>query len=98
MDFVPLGADRALAVLVGVDGNIENRIVPLDGATSADALNEVTNFINAHLSGLTLGRSASRGCVAEIRDRREALDHAAAAADCLGPRRLERGSCSVARC
>ena len=48
-----------------------------DGATSADALDEVTNFINAHLSGLTLGEAQSR-LLAEIRDRREALDHAAA--------------------
>jgi len=74
---VPLGPDRALAVLVGADGTIENRIVHLDGLTSAEALNEVTNFINAHLSGLTLAEAQAR-LLAEIRDRREALDRAAA--------------------
>ena len=77
LGLVPLGPDRALAVLVGADGTIENRIVHLDGLTSAEALNEVTNFINAHLSGLTLAEAQAR-LLAEIRDRREALDRAAA--------------------
>src|SRR4029079_17545378 len=77
LGLVPLGSDRALAVLVGADGTIENRIVHLDGLTSAEALNEVTNFINAHLSGLTLAGAQAR-LLAEIRDRREALDRAAA--------------------
>lgn len=77
LGLVPLGPDRALAVLVGVDGNIENRIVNLDGATNAEALNEVTNFINARLSGMTLAEAQAR-LLAEIRDRREALDRAAA--------------------
>src|SRR5919112_4334586 len=57
---VPLGPDRALAVLVGSDGSVENRIVTLDGVISADALNEVANFINAHLSGLTLAEAQIR--------------------------------------
>src|SRR5215218_5634544 len=77
LGLVPLGPDRALAVLVGADGSIENRIVTLDGLISADALTEVANFINAHLSGLTLAEAQAR-LLAEIRDRREALDHAAA--------------------
>ena len=77
LGLVPLGLDRALAVLVGADGSIENRIVTLDGVTSPEALTEVTNFINAHLSGLTLGEAQGR-LLAEIRERREALDHAAA--------------------
>ncbi len=45
--------------------------------TSPEALNEVTNFINARLSGLTLAEAQAR-LLAEIRDRREALDRAAA--------------------
>ena len=77
LGLVPLGPDRALAVLVGADGSIENRIVQLDGTASADALNEVTNFINAQLSGMTLAEAQAR-LLAEIRDRREALDQTAA--------------------
>src|SRR3954451_12717321 len=54
LSFVPLSETRALAVLVGADGSVENRVVSLDGGASAAALTEVSNFINARLSGLTL--------------------------------------------
>ena len=77
LNFVPLSPERALAVLVGADGTVENRVVSLDGLTSPDALGEVANFINARLSGLTLGEAEAR-LRAEIRERREALDLAAA--------------------
>jgi len=77
LNFVQLSNTRALAVLVGADGSVENRIVSLDGATSAAALNEVSNFINARLSGLTLAEAEAR-LRAEIRERKEAIDAAAA--------------------
>src|SRR3954467_3187651 len=54
LNFVPLSDTRALVVLVGTDGTVENRVVPLDGDTNPAALIEVSNFINARLSGLTL--------------------------------------------
>ena len=34
-NFVPLSETRALAVLVGADGGVENRVLTLDGATTA---------------------------------------------------------------
>src|SRR5437868_10713170 len=37
LNFVPLRDTRALAVLVGADGSIENRIVSLEGGTTAAA-------------------------------------------------------------
>ena len=77
LSFVPLGPDRALAVLVGTDGSVENRIVPLPEDSSAVALAEVANFVNARLSGLTLGEAEVR-LRAEIIERREAIDSAAA--------------------
>ena len=77
LSLVPLSRDRALAVLVGADGSVENRLVPLDGHTSAEALAEVANFINARLSGITLAEAETR-LRQEIRERREALDAAAA--------------------
>jgi heat-inducible transcriptional repressor len=77
LSFVPLAAGRALAVLVGADGSIENRIVSLDGGTTAAALSEVSNFINARLSGLTLSEAEAR-LRTEIRERKEAIDAAAA--------------------
>ena len=78
LNFVPLSASRALAVLVGADGSVENRIVSIDGMTSAAALGEVSNFVNARLAGLTLGEAELR-LRTEIRERKEAIDSAAAA-------------------
>ena len=77
LNLVPLSPERALAVLVGADGTVENRVVALEPGTDADALLEVTNFINARLSGLTLTEAETR-LRQEIRERREALDLAAA--------------------
>jgi heat-inducible transcriptional repressor len=77
LSFVPLAADRALAVLVGSDGSVENRVVPLAGGTSALALAEVANFVNARLSGMTLAEAEAR-LRAEITERREAIDAVAA--------------------
>src|SRR5918993_3916381 len=42
LTFVPLSETRALAVLVGSDGSVENRIVSLDAGTTASGLNEVS--------------------------------------------------------
>jgi heat-inducible transcriptional repressor len=68
LSLVPLSPERALAVLVGSDGSVENRVVALDPGTSADALVQVANFVSERLSGLTLAE-------AEVRLRREILDH-----------------------
>src|SRR4030095_14284484 len=46
LNFIPLSATRALTVLVGADGSVENRVVSLDGMTTPDALIEVANFVN----------------------------------------------------
>jgi heat-inducible transcriptional repressor len=78
LSFVPLSDVQALAVLVGADGSVENRVISLDDGMSASALTEVSNFINARLSGLTLAEAEAR-LRAEILDRKEAIDAAAAA-------------------
>ena len=44
LNFVPLGGTRALAVLVGADGSVENRIVSLDEATSAGGADRGQQF------------------------------------------------------
>lgn len=76
LSFVPLDSSRALAVLVGEGGEVENRILPLSG-TSAMALSEIANYASARLSGLTLGEAARR-LADEIEGREQALDQAAA--------------------
>ena len=73
LNFVPLNESRALAILVGSDGSVENRLVSLDAGTTAGALTEVSNFVNARLSGLTLAEAEGR-LRAEIRERKEAID------------------------
>jgi heat-inducible transcriptional repressor len=77
LNFVPLSDTRALAVLVGADGTVENRVVSLDGSIPAAALMEVSNFVNARLAGLTLAEAEAR-LRAEIRERKEAIDAVAA--------------------
>jgi heat-inducible transcriptional repressor len=77
LSFVPLSSTRALAVLVGADGSVENRVVSLEGGTTPSALAEVSNFVNARLAGLTLAEAEAR-LRQEIRERKEAIDAAAA--------------------
>jgi heat-inducible transcriptional repressor len=77
LTFVPLSATRGLVVLVGADGTVENRVISLDAGTTPAALNEVSNFINSRLTGLTLDEAQLR-LRAEIHERKEAIDTAAA--------------------
>jgi heat-inducible transcriptional repressor len=77
LNFMMLDPHRALAVLVGSDGSVENRIVELDGSTSPSALNEVSNFINARLAGLTLAEAQAR-LRSEILEQKQAVDRTAA--------------------
>jgi heat-inducible transcriptional repressor len=75
MSLVPLAPDRALAVLVGEDGGIENRILPLPGPLPPGMLEEVSNYITARLAGRTLA-DAARLMRAEIASGHSALDAA----------------------
>jgi heat-inducible transcriptional repressor len=76
IEFVSLGADRALVVLVFADGHVENRVfVPPMGHTPS-AMREAGNFLNAMAEGRTV--SELRGhIVGEIARRRQELDAAA---------------------
>lgn len=75
LSIVPLDNSRALAVLVGADGSIENRLLELPAGTSASALQEASNFITARLAGRTLAE-AGRAMQAEIASGRSELDSA----------------------
>ena len=54
IEFVPLSPGRALVVLVSADGQVENRIIETPPGLPPSALQQASNFLNAHLSGLTL--------------------------------------------
>ncbi|PTQ07324.1 heat-inducible transcriptional repressor HrcA [Sphingomonas oleivorans] len=74
--FVPLSQHQAVAVLVGSDGTVENRVVDLPPEMPVSALIEATNFMNERLSGLTLAQAQIR-LRDEIGRGRAALDAAA---------------------
>ncbi|MFN3945697.1 MAG: heat-inducible transcriptional repressor HrcA [Allosphingosinicella sp.] len=74
--FVQISPVQALAVLVGNDGSVENRVVDLPPGISPATLTEVGNYVSARLSGLTLSEAQGR-LVEEIRAGKAALDRAA---------------------
>jgi heat-inducible transcriptional repressor len=54
IEFVPLGSGRALVVLVGADGRVENRIIEIPPGVPPSALQIASNYLNARLSGRPL--------------------------------------------
>jgi heat-inducible transcriptional repressor len=58
LSFVPMSPGRALAVLVGADGTVENRVIELPPALPPATLIQASNYINARLTGLTLAEAA----------------------------------------
>ncbi|UUL81648.1 heat-inducible transcriptional repressor HrcA [Sphingomonas qomolangmaensis] len=58
--FVLLSHDKALAVLVGDDGSVENRVVELPPGMGPGALEEAANYMSATLAGLTLAEARAR--------------------------------------
>jgi len=73
--FVRLSEEQALAILVGEDGSVENRIMGLPPGTTPSALVEAGNFMTSRLAGLTLAEAAV-ALAQEIRQERAALDAA----------------------
>lgn len=57
IEFVLLEPGKALVVLVGDDQTIENRIIQLPQGLPPSALAEATNYLNAHIRGLTMGEA-----------------------------------------
>jgi heat-inducible transcriptional repressor len=73
IEFVPLGSGRALVVLVGADGTVENRVIDIPVGVPPSALVEAGNYLNARLAGRPLAEL--RRLVAEdIATDRTALD------------------------
>jgi heat-inducible transcriptional repressor len=73
IEFVNLGPGKALAVLVGVDGDVENRIVTLPDGLPLASLTEAANYLNARIGGVTLAEARVR-IETEIEQRRAQLD------------------------
>jgi len=77
VEFVALGHDQALAVLVGDDGTVENRLMPLSAGVTPSTLQEASNFLNARLKGRPLAEARTE-MRAELDAARLQLDAAAA--------------------
>src|SRR5690606_34677993 len=75
LNLVPLSRDKALAILVSEDGQIENRVLDIPPGTTRSALEQASNFIAARLAGHTLA-DAALVLEAEITSGRGALDEA----------------------
>ena len=54
IEFVRLEPERALVVLVGEDGQVENRVLNIPVGLPTSALIEAANFLNARIRGRTL--------------------------------------------
>jgi heat-inducible transcriptional repressor len=57
IEFVRLEPERALVVLVGEDGQVENRVLTLPPGVPSSALTEASNFLNARIRGRTLAEA-----------------------------------------
>jgi heat-inducible transcriptional repressor len=88
IEFVRLEPEKALAVLVGDDGSVENRVVATPAGMPASTLVEVGNYLNAHVRGRTLAEARE-----EIELAREA---ARGELDALAARLVDAGLASWA--
>jgi heat-inducible transcriptional repressor len=59
VEFVALGPDQALAVMVFDDGVVENRLMATPAGLTPSALQEASNYLNARLKGRTLAEAKS---------------------------------------
>ena len=57
VEFVALGEDQALAIMVFDDGLVENRLMRRPAGVTPAALQEASNFLNARLRGKTLAEA-----------------------------------------
>jgi heat-inducible transcriptional repressor len=77
VEFVALGPDQALAVMVFEDGAVENRLMKTPPGLTPSALQEASNFLNARLRGKTLMEAKSE-IGGELDQARRALNATAA--------------------
>ncbi|WP_425097778.1 heat-inducible transcriptional repressor HrcA [Tropicibacter sp. S64] len=77
IEFVSLGHDRALVVIVFADGHVENRVFTPPPGQTPSSMREAANFVNALVEGRTL-EELRAVMHEEIKRRRQELDTLAA--------------------
>ncbi|MEM8770100.1 MAG: heat-inducible transcriptional repressor HrcA [Pseudomonadota bacterium] len=73
IEFVNVGPDKSLAVLVFEDGRIENRVIDTPEDLPASSLVQASNYLNARLRGRSLSQ-ARNDILAEIESNKTELD------------------------
>jgi heat-inducible transcriptional repressor len=73
VEFVQLEPQRALVVLVGEDGQVENRVLNIPLGMPLSALTEAGNFVNARIRGRTLDEVKAE-IAATLKEGEAALD------------------------
>ena len=75
VSLMPLSQGRALAILVGDDGQVENRVLEVGGVISPSALEQAGNYLTSRFAGRTLAEAAA-AVRKEIASERTELDKA----------------------
>ena len=70
IEFIRLDAERAMVVLVGEDGTVENRVLPLPPGLTASALAQASNYLAHFAVGKTLNETRNA-----VQQQREATLH-----------------------
>jgi heat-inducible transcriptional repressor len=83
IEFIQLEPNKALAVLVSQNGDVENRVVDLPAGVTTSQLHEASNYLNAHIRGRTLVEAKAE--IARLREETKA------ALDTLSQELVEKG-------
>jgi heat shock gene repressor HrcA len=73
IEFVRLDATQAMAILVGQDGQVENRLMTLPPGLTASALTQASNYLSHYVVGRTLAE-ARKALAARRAEQRAELD------------------------
>jgi len=73
VEFVSFAPGKALVIMVGEDGQVENRLIEVPPGLPVSALAEASNYLNARLSGRTLDQ-ARTGILSELEGEKAELD------------------------
>ncbi len=97
IEFVGVAPGKALVIIVGEDGQVENRLIDTPLGLPVSALSEASNYVNSRLRGRTIEAARSE-IMAELEKRTRPARHADGkdrgrrTGDAGGSRRLPRGS------
>jgi heat-inducible transcriptional repressor len=79
IDFVALGGNRLLVILVFTDNDVQNRVIDMPRPLAPGELEQIANYLNTHYAGLPLDQIRAR-LIAEMSQTRDDMDRVMAAA------------------